>query len=112
MSESILPSPEESASEVFKRWEQLRIAFNVVLGLVLIPWLGPFISNEKFTLFVIECAVAANLAFCTGPVVEGYAALIGLSRKVSRYTLFALGMILSIALEIGVISVFLNPNSF
>ena len=97
---------------VFQRWEQLRIAFNTVLALVLIPWFGQFISNEKFTFFVFKCAVAANLAFCTGPVVEGYASLISIPRKVSRYTLFALGMILSITLEIGAITVFLNPNSF
>ena len=112
MSETVLPPPEESASAVFKRWELLRIAFNTVLALVLTPWLGRFIADEKFTMFVIECAVGANLAFCTGPVVEGYAALIGIPRKVSRYSLFALGMMLSIAIEIGAISVFLNPNSF
>ena len=103
--------PPESVHSVFRHWEWLRLVYNFVLALVLLPWLGEFVSNRKFTVFVIESALVANLCFCTGSVIEGYAALIGVPRKVSRYTLFAFGTLFSVAVEILLIHDFLHPES-
>lgn len=64
------------------------------------------ISEPKFTVFVIECAVAANVAFCAGHVVEGYVSLLGAPRKTTRYALFTLGTILAIVLELVSITFF------
>ena len=107
-----LPPPVESAAAAFQQWEWLRLAYNVVLGLVLLPWFGPLIDDRTFTVFVIKCAIGANLCFCVGPVVEGYASWMGAPRKVARYALFVSGMLLALVLEVGAIITFFNPDSF
>jgi hypothetical protein len=106
MTESKSPSPHESADAVFKHWEWLRIVYNCVLAVVLIPWINKFITEPKFTTFVIECAVAANVAFCAGHVVEGYVSLLGSPRKPARYVLFTLGTLLAVGLELVSIAFF------
>ena len=103
--------PAESAAAAFRQWEWLRVAFNVVLGLVLLPWLGEFVSHREFTAFVIKAAIGANLCFCTGPVAEGYAALLKIPRNVSRYSLFIAGTLLAVLLEVFGILNFLHPES-
>ncbi len=102
----------ESATAAFRQWEWLRVAYNVVLFLVLLPWFGPLIDDPKFTIFVIKSAIGANIAFCIGPVVEGYAVLLGIPRKVARYALFTGGMLLAMMIEVVSIITFFNPESF
>lgn len=97
---------DESADSVFRHWEWLRLVYNGVLAIALIPWIHMLISEPKFTVFVIECAVAANVAFCAGHVVEGYVSLLGAPRKTTRYALFTLGTILAIGLELVSITFF------
>ena len=113
MSAAELPPPGpnlDSADEVFRRWEQLRIVYNLVLGLAMIPFLKQFLDQPQFTMQVLEGAVGANLCFCAGPVVEGYAAMIGLPRRPTRWVIFAGGLLLSLALEIAFVAVQLIPN--
>lgn len=113
MPEAGLPPPglaQESADEVFRRWEQLRIVYNVVLGLAMIPFLKQFLDQPQFTMQVLAGAVGANVCFCAGPVVEGYAAMIGLPRKPTRWVIFAGGVLLSLALEISFVAIQLIPN--
>ena len=104
------PLPVESAAAAFRQWEWLRLAYNVVLFLALLPWFSPLIDDRKFTVFVIECAIAANICFCVGPVVEGYVSLIGIPRKVTRYTLFAGGVLLAVVIEVFSIVSFFPPE--
>ena len=88
------------------------MVYNGVLTLALLPWFGPLIDDRKFTVFVIKCAIGANLCFCVGPVVEGYAAWVGIPRKAARYLLFAGGVLLAVAIEVDSIIFFFNPESF
>lgn len=101
----------DTADEVFKAWERLRIAYNVVLGLGMIPWIRQFLDRPDFTLQVGAAAVLANVCFCAGPVAEGYASLIGLPRRPSRWVIFAAGVLLSLGLEIVSVIAFLEPAS-
>lgn len=101
---------QETADDVFRRWEQLRIPYNLILGLGMIPFLKQFLDQPEFTLNVLAGAVAANVCFCAGPVAEGYAALIGLPRKLSRWVIFAGGVLISLVLEIASIAELLIPN--
>lgn len=99
---------DESADAVFKHWELLRILYNAILAVVLIPWLGIFVSSSTFAVHVLEGAVAANIAFCAGHVAEGYLSMIITPRKDARYVLFILGTLLSIFLELAHIVGYLN----
>ncbi len=114
MSEPTVAPHADSADAVFQSWERLRMVYNVILGLAFIPWLKPFVENGKFTTLVVEGAFAANLCYCAGPVIEGYAALLGIPRKMARYTLFACGTLLALLLELGTILSFLHllPEGF
>jgi hypothetical protein len=40
--------------------------------------------------------IAANVAFCAGHVLEGYASLVGIPRKITRYGVFVLGTIFAV----------------
>lgn len=99
---------DESADAVFKHWEILRIVYNAVLAVVLIPWLRFFVSDSEFAMHVIEGAIAANIAFCVGHVAEGYLSMVITPRKDARYVLFILGTLLSIFLELAHIMGYLN----
>lgn len=101
---------QESADDVFKRWEQLRIVYNVILGLGMIPFLKQFLDQPQFTMEVLAGAVGANACYCAGPVVEGYAAMLGLPRRPTRWVIFAGGVLIALALEIICIAEFLIPK--
>lgn len=110
MSEAESPPAQESADDVFRSWERLRIAYNVILGLGMIPFLKQFLDQPQFTMEVLAGAVGANLCFCAGPVAEGYAAMIGLPRRLTRRVIFAGGVLIALALELGYVAGLLIPN--
>jgi hypothetical protein len=93
------PRPDEpTAREVFWAWERLRIYFNLILlaetlllGLVAMGLLWPHL---------LECfvgALVANVCFCVGPMLEGYAEGIGVPRGVARGVIFVMGMLVAMA---------------
>lgn len=87
---------DESADAVFKHWEWLRLVYNGVLAVGLIPCFYESIFDLKSIELVIWSVIAANIAFCTGQVMEGYASLVGIPRKTARYGVFVLGTLFSI----------------
>ena len=96
------PPPTEriaTAEDRFRAWERFRIVFNLVLVMGTIPSLSRSISEPRFTKCVLLGAVFANICFCAGPTVEGYARLIGLSRIPIRWRVFLLGLCLALILE-------------
>jgi hypothetical protein len=86
-----------TAAEVFFAWERLRVGYNAVLLGFGVGWLllfGPP-THLLFWPRLLEEAVIANLAFCAGPVAEGYLCWVGFPRRPARYTLFAAGTALA-----------------
>ncbi len=89
----------ETADAVFKHWEWLRLVYNGVLAVGLIPLGNKLIANLNLTEFVIWYVIAANVAFCAGHVLEGYASLVGVPRKIARYGVFVLGTLIAVFVE-------------
>jgi hypothetical protein len=88
--------PESSDFAMFLRWERLRLLYNAILGVVtILGMLAPHhglrgnIPNQIVGL--IPLGLGANVCYCIGPVLEGYAHLIGLRGKVVTGILFGLG---------------------
>ena len=89
-------SDDASAMQVFFAWEKLRIIYNIVLVAIVLVMCGraiPFIIGEA-----LASALAANLMFCAGPVAECYLHWLGVPRVPARVVLFALGLLMSMAL--------------
>lgn len=77
-------------------WEKLRIVFNIAL-----LGTGVYFGGPPLVLClpdVLEGAVLANLCFCAGPVLECYLCLLLLPRQWVRWFVFAIGLVVAIAL--------------
>jgi hypothetical protein len=88
-------SGEPTAREVFLAWEKLRLYYNAILaGLSLFLGL-PRLASSGFWYTLFQGALIANLCFCLGVALEGYAALFGIPRRPMRLLLFFLGTCLA-----------------
>jgi hypothetical protein len=94
----------------FASWELLRIVYNAALllivllaGGVLAPR-GAF-DDRAFWVFLVKCAIGANLCYCLGPIGEGYLVLVGVRRGLARTILFLVGLIASGVLAIGLLPI-------
>jgi hypothetical protein len=95
---------EPTAREVFLAWEKLRLIYNAILaGLSLFLGL-PRLGDPDFWFILFEGALIANVCFCLGPVLEGYAALVGVLRRGVRMLLFVLGTSLAALLTVFAIA--------
>jgi|GEM_PF-3422733 len=86
---------------IFIGWEKLRIAYNVALALpVIFVMAWPGIADPRFFLIALLYAIAANMLYFAGPIVEAYVAW--LARKTYifelRLFLFITGTIASMVL--------------
>ncbi len=83
-------------------WERLRLLYNGLLAvevlILTLPNASAYWSRPRFQEFLISSALGANLCFCAGPIVTAYAYWIGLRNRAVAYTLFTLGMLLSMVL--------------
>ena len=86
---------DESARAVFLAWERLRLVYNAVLVMIVIVFSAAELPNREFLRFLARAAVGANLCLCLGPVVEGYAALLGADRRIARWVVFVPGLLLA-----------------
>lgn len=99
--QSILPQKSWATLKlIFKRWERLRILYNLLLLGVVLLAAGPGIALPDFLelLFLIMGAVLANLCFFAGPLTESYLAWLGLKSQLVTLGLFVLGVLISIPL--------------
>ena len=101
-----------SAREVFLAWEKLRIVYNGVLVAVVLgaSALGALQGHARwsdvaFRRHLLFAAVVANVLYCTGPVAEGYLALLGSPRRAARGVLFGLGLLFASGLAFVDVSV-------
>jgi hypothetical protein len=86
------------AMAVFFAWEKLRIAYNLVLVVVVVLF-ALTTGKSHYFLFWLNVAweaLIANVCFCAGPVSEGYLHWLGYQRPVARWLLFVNGLLLSV----------------
>lgn len=95
---------------IMKRWEYLRIFYNLILVAVTVAatlllqpteFLHPALMQSVFTGGII-----ANVAYFAGPLVEGYASSLRLWREGFFITVFVLGTILNCLLAVGCVAVY------
>lgn len=99
------PDLRDSAYANFVAWEKLRLLFNAILVVVSVLALVPrvLLFGQAFPLGPVSLigylallpfgAVAANLAYCVGPTVEGYLVMLRIGRGFARAIVFTLGVI-------------------
>lgn len=101
------PELRDSAYANFIAWEKLRLYYNgalaaVSLVLILLLGVASGLASDPADLALAAASlagtcilgtIAANLAFCVGPVVEGYLVMFRVEREVARMLLFVLGII-------------------
>ena len=92
------PTDGDSAKSVFLAWERLRVLYNLVLAVFVLLVGHDRIGQQGFVAFIGVNAVLANVCFSIGPVIEGYAALVGVPRAVSRRIVMAAGTIVGCGL--------------
>lgn len=85
---------------IFKKWEFLRIIYNVVLTteviLLLEQYFFHLIERSPFFLVgAIFAAIIANIFFTLGPIVESYVKWLGFQKSFVRWVLFGAGLIFS-----------------
>lgn len=101
------------AKSTFLAWEQLRILYIVVLGLITLLSLGmdmAIITELRTILLIAEGALLANFCYFAGPVVETYVRWLGYNRKWVRWFLFVGGTTLTAILAIASIISLVLPN--
>ena len=100
------------AKAVFLRWEKLRLAYNLVVGLVGLAAIAPHVINGIDPSFlpgdampipflvvgVVLYAAAANFCYFLGPALECYLRWLGLNVPVLTKGLYTAGLLLSILL--------------
>jgi hypothetical protein len=99
----------------FLRWEKLRLFYNAILLIETFLILMSFSPKARLLSSIFPClglAFLANVCFCLGPVLDGYARWIGLRHGIVTGLIFVLGTLLAILLTfIAVLSV-IDPEFF
>jgi hypothetical protein len=99
----------------FLRWEKLRLFYNAILLIETFLILMSFSPKARLLSSIFPClglAFLANVCFCLGPVLDGYARWIGLRHEVVTGLIFGLGTLLAMLLTfIAVLSV-IDPEFF
>jgi hypothetical protein len=96
----------DSATDAIRFWEPLRVAYNLVLAIVVLAyfWIGYPASKSALSLnlvlAVFVLAVIANAAYCTAYLVDVFAQMSGYRDRWRRYrwVLFAIGTIFAVIL--------------
>lgn len=92
------------AKSTFLAWEQLRILYIVVMGLITVLSLGmdmTIITELRTVMLIAEGALLANFCYFAGPIVETYVRWLGYNRKWVRWFLFVGGTTLTAILAIA-----------
>jgi hypothetical protein len=95
---------ESSALDLFWSWEKLRVIYNGILFIevaLLLSMTGSKTFSISDLLMLIFFAVAANVCFCAGPVLNGYAIWMGFRGRGVTWLLFLAGTGLAVVLAFG-----------
>lgn len=104
---------------IFKDWERLRIIYNLILLVVFILMsaeayyfreIGAPQSSFYSTLFhAIVYAFIANTLYFAGPALDAYLSWLDIRFKYKRQIIFISGTLLSVAIEIVILSLEFTP---
>lgn len=104
---------------IFKEWEKLRLVYNLVLLIVFSvmsvdayyfsEWGEPQASFMEIVVHSLVYAFIANTLYLAGPALDSYLCWLEVTFKYKRYVIFAVGLLLSVVLEIGILGVELTP---
>jgi hypothetical protein len=84
------------ARNIFVQWEKLRLLYLAALSCFCILIVGPSrLTSNNVIGVLITGAIAANILYFAGPVVEAYVAWLGYRPKWFRWLLFVGGTLLS-----------------
>lgn len=105
----------ESTTDAIRFWEPLRLAYNLVLAVVVLAyfWIGYPASramlNLNVALIVFVLAVLANVAYCAAYIVDVFAQASGFRDLWQKYrwALFAIGTLFA-----GIITRFIAMGMF
>ena len=98
---------ESSEFRLFLRWEKLRLLYNgILLAVTLLALLAsptPRIGRAHLFVSLAALCTAANVCYCLGPIINGYAYWFGLRNNLVTVFLFSAGTLFSIFLALGAI---------
>jgi hypothetical protein len=105
----------ESATDAIRFWEPLRLAYNLVLAIVVLAyfWIGYPASKAMLSLnlalIVVVLAVIANVAYCAAYIVDVFAQASAYREawRKHRWALFAVGTLFA-----GIITRFVAMGMF
>ena len=99
---------------VVKRWELMRIAYNVILIfwclLIGLIYHRNFVLNPEFILMLLVGGCVSNTCYFIGPMIEGYASVFRIWHRYLSYATFALGLMLTALAAAVAISNFQPAN--
>lgn len=92
--------PAEQAAELtlLRRWERLRILYNLILAAVVLLLGARSLGEPGFLRWLVARAFAANVLYCVGPIANAYAHWLGLRHVAVTTALFVLGTMLAVLL--------------
>lgn len=85
---------------LFVLWERYRLIYNAILaletllGLAFVPWRSPIMLLSV----LVEGAIAANVCFCAGLVLNGYAWWLGFRGRIIGVVICGVGTLLAMGL--------------
>ncbi|TWT84572.1 hypothetical protein CA13_60520 [Planctomycetes bacterium CA13] len=98
------------ARSTFLAWEKLRVVFIVLLGLLTVLLAGRSLMRLRILLLIVEGAIAANVCYFAGPIIETYVRWLGYDGKWVRWFLFVGGTLLTAILAIAALAGTLIPD--
>lgn len=113
--ESARPSLVAELRMTFLHWEQLRIVYNlvlVVLTCTTVFGLRPDLAMDPgFWGEALIGAVAANVCFFLGPIIDCYVRWLGWSSRLVTYGVFGVGMAFASLVTLIAAMLTINPNT-
>lgn len=104
------PTLLQIAKPVFRSWEKLRVVYVGLLTLLTLVLLGRELLTLRVLAEVVFGAIAVNVAFFAGPILETYVRWLGYRGPFLRWVLFGLGTLFSILVTlIALLSIALAP---
>lgn len=94
-----LSSKHETLGRVLVTWEKLRFVYNAIGAVPTVIMLAIFPTHAGE---LLSCALAANLCYCVGPLVDCYLTWFGLRHRAVTAILFVLGTGTMLLLALGV----------
>jgi hypothetical protein len=106
-SDDVATTPDQSLSlgqiarSTFWAWEKLRLVFIAVLAALTLLLGSSQWNSLDFWMIAVEGAIAVNLCYFAGPIVETYVTWLGLRGRWLRPLLFLMGLFFSCLLVVA-----------